>query len=59
MNTVVYHACTVTLVMNKPLEEEETLLEDGIIETSGIELKDTFVWLMSTIIFYIARLYQG
>jgi hypothetical protein len=40
--------------MNKPLEEEETLLEDGIIETSGIELKDTFVWLMSTIIFYIA-----
>jgi hypothetical protein len=34
MNTVVYHACAVTLVMKKPLEEEETLLEDGTIETS-------------------------
>jgi hypothetical protein len=35
----------------KPLEEEETLLEDGTIETSDVELKDTFVWLMSTITF--------
>jgi hypothetical protein len=53
-NTVVYHACAVTLAMKKPLEEEETLLEDGTIETSDVELKDTFVWLMSTITFYIA-----
>ena len=52
-NTVVYHACAVTLSMEKPLEEEETLLEDGTIETSDVELKDTFVWLMSTITFYI------
>jgi hypothetical protein len=40
--------------MQKPLEEEETLLEDGTIETSDVELKDIFVWLMSTITFYIA-----
>jgi hypothetical protein len=52
-NTVVYHACAVTLSMEKPLEEEETLLEDGTIETSDVELKDTFAWLMSTITFYI------
>jgi benzoyl-CoA reductase/2-hydroxyglutaryl-CoA dehydratase subunit BcrC/BadD/HgdB len=26
-NTVVYHACAVTLSMKKPLEEQETLLE--------------------------------
>jgi hypothetical protein len=45
---VVYHACAVTLSMKKPLEEEETLLEDGTIETSDVELKDTFDWLMST-----------
>ena len=30
-NTVVYHACAVTLSMEKPLEEEETLLEDDTI----------------------------
>ena len=30
-NTVVYHACAVTLAMQKPLEEEETLFEDGTI----------------------------
>ena len=47
------HACAVTLSMEKPLEEEETLLEDGTIETSNVELKDTFAWLMSTITFYI------
>jgi hypothetical protein len=29
--------------MEKPLEEEDTLLEDGTIETSDVELKDTFV----------------
>jgi hypothetical protein len=40
--------------MNKPLEEEETLLEDGTIEISDVELKDTFDCLMSTITFYIA-----
>ena len=28
-NTVVYHSCAVTLAMKKPLEEEDTLLEDG------------------------------
>ena len=53
-NTVVYHSCAVTLAMQKPLEEEDTLLEDGTIETSGVELKDKFVWMMSTITFYIA-----
>jgi hypothetical protein len=50
-NSVVYHVYVVTLAMKKPLEEKETLLEDGIIETSDVELKDTFVWLMSTITF--------
>ena len=53
-NAVVYHACVVTLAMKKPLKEDVTVLEDGIIETSDVELKDTFVWLMSTITFYIA-----
>jgi hypothetical protein len=40
---VVCHACAVALAMNKPLEEEETLLEDGTIETSDVESKDTFL----------------
>ena len=40
--------------MQKPLEEEETLLEDGTIETSDVELKDTFLWLISTITCCIA-----
>ena len=35
--------------MKKPLEEEEILLQDGTIETSNAELKDTFLGLMSTI----------
>jgi hypothetical protein len=52
-NTEVYTVCAVTLAMEKPLEEEDTLLEDGTIETSDVELKETFVWLMSTITFYI------
>jgi hypothetical protein len=52
-NTGVYAACAVILAMKKPLEEDDTLLEDGTIETSDVELKDTFVWLMSTIAFYI------
>ena len=50
-NTGVYTACAVTLAMHKLLEEEDTLLEDCTIETSDVELKDTFVWLMSTITF--------
>jgi hypothetical protein len=52
-NTWVYTACAVTLAMKKPLEEEDTLLEDGTIETSDVELKDRFIRLMSTITFYI------
>jgi hypothetical protein len=40
--------------MEKPLEEEETLLQNGSIETSDVELKDTFRWLMSTITCCIA-----
>jgi hypothetical protein len=40
--------------MEKPLEEKDTLSQDGIIGTSDVELEDTFVWLMSTITFYIA-----
>ena len=52
-NTGVYTVCAVTLAMEKPLEEEYILLEDGTIETSDVELKDTFVWLMSMITFYI------
>ena len=52
-NTGVYAACAVTLDMKKPLERKYTLLEDGTIETSDVELKDTFVWLMSTNTFYI------
>jgi hypothetical protein len=43
-NAGVYSACAVTLAMKKPLEEEDTLLEDGAIETSDVGLKDTFVW---------------
>ena len=30
----------VTLAMKKPLEEEETLLQDGAIDTSDVESKD-------------------
>jgi hypothetical protein len=52
-NTGVYTACAVTLAMKKLLEEEDTLLEDCTIETSDVELKDTFVWVMSTITFCI------
>ena len=49
-----FPVCAVTLAMQKPLEEEETLLQDGTIETSDVELKDTFFWLMSTITCCIA-----
>jgi hypothetical protein len=34
--------CSVTLAVKKSLEEEETLLQVGTIETSDVELKDTF-----------------
>ena len=44
----------VTLATKRPLAEEETLLQGGIIETSDVELKETFFLLMSTITFYIA-----
>jgi hypothetical protein len=40
--------------MKKPLEEEDTLLQAGIIETSDVESKDTLYWLMSTITCSIA-----
>jgi hypothetical protein len=40
--------------MKKPLEEEEILLQDGTIETSVVESKDTLCWLMSTITCCIA-----
>ena len=40
-NTGIFPACAVTLAMKKPLEEDETLLQDGTIETSDVELRDT------------------
>jgi hypothetical protein len=40
--------------MDKPLEEEKIVLQDGTIETSDVESKDTFFWLMSTITCCIA-----
>ena len=51
---MVYTAYAVTLALEEPLEEMETLSQDGIIGTSDAELEDTFVWLISTITFYIA-----
>ena len=41
-NTRICSACAVTLAMEKPLEEEEIVLQDGTIETSDVESKDTF-----------------
>ena len=41
-NRVVFPTCAVTLATKMPLAEEETLLQGGIIETSDVELKDTF-----------------
>jgi hypothetical protein len=35
-------ACAVTLAMEKPLEEEKIILQDGTIETSDVESKETF-----------------
>ena len=48
-NTGIFPAGTLTLAVEKPLEEGETLLREGTIETSDVESKDTFFWLMSTI----------
>ena len=53
-NRVVFPQCAVTLATKKPLAEEETLLQGGIIETSDVESKDTLYWLMSTITCSIA-----
>jgi hypothetical protein len=43
INTGIFPAGAVTLAMEKPLEEGETLLRDGTIETSDVESKDTFL----------------
>ena len=43
-NRVVFPACAVTVATKKPLVEEDTLLQGGIIEASDVELKDTFVY---------------
>jgi hypothetical protein len=43
-NRVVFPTCAVTLTAKMPLAEEETLLQGGIIETSDVELKDTFFY---------------
>jgi hypothetical protein len=38
-NTGICSACAVTLAMEKPLEEEEIVLQDATIETSDVESK--------------------
>jgi hypothetical protein len=43
-NRVVFPACAVTLATKKPLVEEDTLLQSGIIEASDVELKDTYFY---------------
>ena len=43
-NRVVFLTCAVTLATKRPLAEEETLLQGGIIETSDVELKETFFY---------------
>jgi hypothetical protein len=53
-NTWIFTACAVTLAMEKLLEEEKIVLKYGTIETSDVESKDTFFWLMSTITCCIA-----
>ena len=42
-NTGICSACAVTLAMEKHLEEEELVLQDGTIETSDVESKDTLL----------------
>ena len=41
---VVFPACAITLATKKPLVEEDTLIQGGIIEASDVELKDTFFY---------------
>jgi hypothetical protein len=41
---VVFPACAITLATKKPLAEEDTLLQCGIIEASDVELKDNFFY---------------
>ena len=48
---VVVPACAVTLATKMPLAEEETLLQGGIIETTDVELKDTFFYCCQRSIF--------
>jgi hypothetical protein len=43
-NRVVFLTCAVALATKRPLAEEETLLQGGIIETSDVELKETFFY---------------
>jgi hypothetical protein len=43
-NRAVFPTCAVTLATKMPLAEEETLLQGSIIETSDVELKDTFFY---------------
>jgi hypothetical protein len=53
-NAGVFPECAVTLATKRALAEKETLLQSGIIEISNVELKDSCVFLMSTINLYIA-----
>jgi hypothetical protein len=53
-NTVVYHACAVTLSMKKPLEEEETLLEDG----TGSSLIDLWTCTVSRLNLYSSFVFR-
>jgi hypothetical protein len=41
---VFFPASAITLATKKPLVEEDTLLQGGIIEASDAELKDTFLY---------------
>jgi hypothetical protein len=43
-NIVDFLTCAVTLATKRRLAEEETLLQGGIIETSDVELKETFFY---------------
>ena len=40
---MVYPACAVTLAMDKPLEEDETLLQDSTIETRLVMLNGKII----------------
>jgi hypothetical protein len=57
VTTHLHHAkysSTTGMLSKKTLEEEDTLLEAGTIETSDVESKDTLFWLTSTITCCIA-----